>query len=94
MINRKIPFNKWSKERIKERRKFCTSRHTKYIDDSRVEFITPKLKWGFIKKYLWQTEGANSPKELQEVIQSIYHRVVPDYEKFFVHFGDFSDEIT
>ena len=84
-----IPFNVWSKERIVQGRKFCTSRHKKYGQDKRVEWISPLLKWGFIKKYFWQLEGANSPEELQEVIESIYHRKVEDTEMFYVHFGDF-----
>ena len=87
----KIPFNAWSQERIKQDRKFCTSRHKKYPNDERVAWITPKLEWGFIRKHLWQTEGADSPEELQEVIIKIYHRKVPDDELFYVHFGDFRE---
>ena len=84
-----IPFNCWSSARIEQGKKFCTSRHKKYLDDKRVEWISPLLKWGFIKKYLWQLEGADSPEELQEVIESIYHRKVEDTEMFYIHFGDF-----
>jgi len=91
-MSKTIPFNGWSRQRIQEGRKFCTSRHIKYIDDNRVEYITEKLEWGLIKRLLWQTEGANSPEELQEVIEKIYNRKVPNDEKFFVHFGDFSKE--
>lgn len=90
--NKKIPFNNWSLQRIYEGRKTCTSRKKKYVDDERVVYITPKMPWRIIKNYMWQAEGANSPEELQEVIELIHGRHVPDYEQFFVHFGDFSDE--
>ena len=86
---KQIPFNDWSKERIKEGRKFCTSRHFKYISDEKVEYITEKLPWGLIRRLMWQTEGANSPEELQKIIEEIYKRPVKDDENFFVHFGDF-----
>ena len=89
VIGKKIPFNSWSMERINLGRKLCTSRHIKYIDDERVEWITPELSWGFIKRYFWQVEGADSPEELQEVIENIYKRKVNDDEMFFVHFGNF-----
>ena len=84
-----IPFNAWSKERILAGKKHCTSRHKMYKDDIAVNWISPMLPWWFIKKYLWQAEGANSPEELQEVINSIYKRVVPEGELFYVHFGNF-----
>ena len=88
---KKIPFNKWSQERIKQGRKFCTSRHKKYIDDNRVEYISDKLPWGTIRKCLWQPEGADSPEELQQVIEDIYKRKVKDNEMFYVHIGDFRE---
>lgn len=84
-----IPFNKWSRERINQNRKFATSRHQKYLGDKRVVFISPLLQWHLIKRLFWQIEGADSPEELQKVIESIYKRKVPDTEMFYVHFGDF-----
>jgi hypothetical protein len=85
----KIPFNDWSKERIEKGMKICTSRHKRYPNDPRVTWVSPKLPWWFIRKYLWKQEGATSPEELQEVIEGIYKRVVPDEEEFYVHFGGF-----
>ena len=85
-----IPFNKWSMKRIKEGVKSCTSRHKRYTKDSRVTWISPKLPFWFIKKFLYVAEGALSPKELDEVVCEIYDRKVPDDELFYVHFGDFS----
>lgn len=84
-----IPFNAWSIQRIQEGRKMCTSRHKKYSKDPRLFYITPKLQWWFIKKFLWKEEGASSPGELQEVIEDILKRKVPDGELFHVHFGVF-----
>ena len=88
-----IPFNSWSSERIERGVKGCTSRHKKYSKDSRVFYITPKLEWWFIKKYLWREEGASSPEELQEVIEAIYNRKVLDDERFYVHFGNYKKEV-
>jgi len=84
-----IKFNTWSQERINQGRKFCTSRHKRYKDDSRVIYISPMMPWGIIKKYFYGMEGADSPEELQEVIETIMRRVVPDEEMFYLHFGDF-----
>ena len=88
----KIPFNDWSKEKIEQGIKKCTSRHKKYTQDSRVTWISPKLPWWFIKKYLWADEGAKSPEELQRVINNIYKREVLEDELFYVHFGNFKDK--
>jgi hypothetical protein len=86
-----IPFNDWSKGRIAKGRKICTSRHKRYPKDPRVAYITPKLPFWFIKEYLWGAEGADSPEELQRVVDEIYNRIVPEDEKFYVHFGNFYD---
>ena len=83
-----IPFNAWSRERIEQGRKLCTSRHKPYLKDERVTKIV-KYSWGMIKTLYWQEEGADSPEELQQVIEKIYNRKVPDTEMFYVHFGDF-----
>ena len=90
-----IPFNEWSKKRIATGEKSCTSRHKRYPKDPRVPrvtWISPKLPWWFIKKYLWQDEGATHPYELQEVIEKIYKRKVPLDELFYVHFGNFKKD--
>ena len=89
----KIPFNNWSKERIKLGTKNCTSRHKRYPNDKRVYWISPKLPWWFIREYLWKEEGANSSIELQEVIDKIYNREVKGEEQFYVHFGKFKEAL-
>ncbi len=86
-----IPFNSWSKEKIKNGVKICTSRHRRYPKDKRVWWISPKLPWWFIKDYLYLEEGAESKLELQEVIEDIYKRKVLDDELFYVHFGKFQE---
>lgn len=88
---KKIPFNTWSKERIRQGKKTSTARHKKYIDDPRVNRITPKLPWWLIRDYFWKYEGADSPEELQTVIDGIYKRHVGDHEEFYLHFGDYKD---
>lgn len=89
MTSDMIPFNSWSKERIKLGVKHCTSRHKKYTKDKRVTYITPRLPFWIIRSFLWKPEGALSPEELQKVVNDIYKRVVEDDEMFYVHFGDF-----
>lgn len=88
----KIPFNEWSKKAIKKGHKFMTSRHKKYLKDTRVKTILPKTEWGFIRDNYWWLEGAESPEELQQIIESIYKRKVEDNEMFFPHIGDYSGE--
>jgi len=87
-----IPFNAWSKERIQIGQKICTSRHKRYPKDPRVTYITPRLPWWLIVNYFYEPEGARDPRELQEVIESIYGRKVGDEEMFYVHFGDFKED--
>lgn len=84
-----IPFNVWSKERIRQGRKYMTSRHEQYKEDPRVKLILPLTKWGFIRDNWFGIEGADSREELQSVIEKIYKRKVPDDEMFYPHIGDF-----
>jgi len=93
-LNYLIPFNEWSKIRIAEGRKHCTSRHKRYSKDSRVYYISPKLPLWFIKRFLWREEGANSLEELQKVFDSIYKREVLEDELFYVHFGYFKKVVN
>jgi hypothetical protein len=83
-----IPFNGWSKERILAERKCSTSRHKRYAKDPLVVTILDRLPWGTIKEKYYLHEGADSPEELQKVIEEIYQRKVPDDETFYLHFFD------
>jgi predicted thioredoxin/glutaredoxin len=87
-----IPFNAWSNNRIELGRKVCTSRK-RIWNDSRVIHIQ-KLPWGFIRDYYWREEGADSPEELQKVVNRIFRRIVKDDELFYVHWGDFKKEAS
>ena len=87
----RIPFNAWSKRRIAEGRKFCTSRSKIYKDDRVIGIVN--MPWGIIKKYLYEAEGADSPEELQKVIDMIHRKVVPDDKMFWVHFGNFKKTV-
>jgi len=84
----KLSFNKWSQERIKQGRKFCTSRTKKY-GDKRV-FAIVKMPLWIVRAYLWEMEGANSPKEFEKVWRSIHRGNFNSLRKVYVHFGDFN----
>ena len=86
-MTEKIPFNKWSKERIEQGRKICTSRTRKWKDD-RVYLII-QLPLGIVKEWLYREEGANSPEEFEKVWRSIFRGNFNSERIVFVHFGDF-----
>lgn len=78
-----IPFNDWSKERLSQNRKSCTCRTKKYGDVGDCFTINGgrylltyvgKTSLGFITKYFWGLEGANSPEEFIEVWNGIHPR--------------------
>jgi hypothetical protein len=83
-----MKFNDWSKERIRSGVKRLTSRKKPHYNDPDVEYIVGPLPWKFIREYLCREEGADSPEELQEVIDKIFARrgyPVADDENFYVH---------
>jgi hypothetical protein len=47
------------------------------------------LPWWFIRDRLYAIEGADSPDELQGVMNQVQRRIVGNKEMFWVHFGDF-----
>lgn len=91
-----IPFNPWSKKRLREGRKVCTSRAEIYghINDTFIAeqqeykilgLITAPLWW--VVEYLWMPEGAESKEELISVLKSIYRTDELDLDKWvWVHF--------
>ena len=81
-----MKFNTWSKERMKQGRKFLTSRKEPHRNDDDVLAVLPNpLPWWFIRRFLWKDEGADSPDELQRVINKIFRRKIKGEEMFFVH---------
>jgi len=83
-----MKFNDWSKARLERGEKFITSRKKAHYNDPDVAFILGKLPWGIIRDRLYIPEGAESPEELQEVIDKIFARrgyPVADDEEFYVH---------
>ncbi len=80
-----MKFNKWSIERIKQGRKTLTSRTKPHLEDPDVAYITNPLPLWFIKRFLYRDEGADSPEELQRVINQIFRRKVDENRLFYVH---------
>ena len=80
-----MKFNAWSKARIELGIKRLTSRKIAYRNDPDVKCILPPLPWWFIKEFLYRDEGAESPEELQRVINQIFYREVLPGEYFYVH---------
>ena len=83
-----MKFNNWSKSRILADEKSLTSRTRPHIDDPDVVYVFGPLPWWFIKKYLYRDEGAESPEQLQRVINQIFRSVVSDDRQFYVHVLD------
>lgn len=87
MAEEKIPFNKWSQERIDNGWKLCTSR-TRLWNDSRV-YLVIKLPLGIVRNFLYKEEGAETPEEFERVWRSIFRGKFDSERVVFVHFGDF-----
>jgi hypothetical protein len=87
-----LPFNRWSVERIKQGRKFCTSRSKGYHSDPRVKYMmTMKLK--DVRDLLWQVEGADSPEEFEKVWRGMFRGKFDPEREVYVHFGDFRKSV-
>jgi hypothetical protein len=84
-----MTFNEWSKARLADGRKRLTSRFVPKEDECVVDVVGP-LPWGFIRDFLYRDEGAESPEELQTVIEDIHGRHIEDDEVFYVHVIDSS----
>jgi len=80
-----LKFNAWSRRRLELGTKHLTSRRCSYEADRDVEYVVGPLPWRFIRDFLWRDEGAESPEELQRVINQIQRRKVPYDAEFFVH---------
>ena len=80
-----MKFNKWSKKRILEGKKYLTSRTTRHDNDHEVSNIVGPLPLWFIVLYLYRDEGADSPHELKKVFNQIFRRKVEWDREFYVH---------
>ena len=83
-----MKFNQWSKSRILAGEKSLTSRTKKHENDPDVLHIFGPLPWWFIKTYLYRDEGAESPEQLQRVINQIFRKVVEGDRLFYIHVID------
>lgn len=93
-----IPFNDWSRERIKHEKKFATTRSKQYgkagdyfVCEGKtceLEFVV-KLPLFFISLYLYETEGAESSLEFNKVWMEIHPRKTLEQmlgENYWYHF--------
>lgn len=80
-----MKFHEWSKVRIRNGTKRLTSRRENQESDPDVLYVVGPMPWQFITHYLYRAEGAESPEELQRVINQIFRRVVKPDEMFYVH---------
>ena len=79
----KIPFNTWSENKIRTGEKFATARNKKYGKKGdftrfeewklRIKFVV-KLPLWFIRAWLYETEGADSPDEFVDIWCKIHPR--------------------
>lgn len=87
MTEIEMPFNEWSKERLKLKTKLATTRTKRYgkigdtfkihfkVCDYTFELLAVfKLKLYDVASQLYYIEGADSPKEFREVWEDIHPR--------------------
>lgn len=87
-MSNQLPFNEWSKFRIYQGRKFCTSRTKAYRNDFRVKYIV-EMRLEDVRDLLWQVEGADSPEEFEKIWKGMFRGKFDPERIVFVHFGDF-----
>jgi len=101
----KIPFNKWSKERLETGMKYATSRNRKYgnegdtfVVDGWVYLITHiiHIPLRFVAEVLYEFEGAESIEEFIEVWKSIHPKkgYIPEQMVYYHHFSVFTKKDT
>ena len=76
-----IPFNKWSEDRLREGRKYCTSRNKRYgvVGDTfratgkdwRLVSVQ-KMTLGMVATHLYEMEGADTPIDFIAVWDDIH----------------------
>lgn len=80
-----VPFNKWSKKKIEQGKKCCTSRNKQYRGFGD---YTIQLPLWFVKRYLFIQEGADSPGEFEKIWKKVYRGKFDKNKLVFVHFFD------
>lgn len=95
----KIPFNAWSKKRLKLGKR-ATSRSKVYVGNYfRVDGVLYEiLGWvlfptEYIINHLYRIEGADSPEELRKVLKGIFRGKQPP-EKLYTHFFRKLQDVT
>ena len=84
-----IPFNDWSKERIKAGQKCATSRYKRYgkpgdtfmVDGETYELThVVKRRLGIVAYYYFEEEGAKNPQEFIQIWEEIHPKrgFIPD----------------
>lgn len=68
-LYQRMPFNAWSKERIEDGHKRCTSRYKKYHPDF---FRIERRTLQDVRDNLWRDEGAESPEEFEQIWIDLY----------------------
>lgn len=98
----KIPFNKWSKDRLKAGMKSATSRTKRYgaigdtfiVDGKKyvIDFVE-NTKLGEVADVMYDIEGANSKEEFIEIWKSIHPKkgYDPDQLIWFHGFLEFKE---
>ena len=98
----RIPFNNWSRERLKKGIKSATSRNKKYgevgdtfvVDGVSYELtVVTKVSLQSVLDIAWDIEGAKSKDEFVKVWKSIhpYKGWVPDQKVWFHRFKKVTD---
>jgi len=88
-----IPFNAWSKKRLREGKKCSTARTKIYgkvgdtfeVEGKRFEIVAiQEMPVDYLLKYHYNDEGAESPEELKRILNSIFRfSKIPD--TLFLH---------
>jgi hypothetical protein len=81
-----MEFNKWSRDKLAKGIKFTTARTSKHDKDPDVYHVFQKpIPMWIIKQYFYLDEGAESPDELQRVINQIFRRKVDETRELYLH---------
>lgn len=89
-----IPFNNWSKAKLREGHKVCTTRRTQkgkpgqffMVGHMKFQILyVQKFPLWFIRDFLYALEGADSPEEFERVWKNIYGSFKRNQE-YYTHF--------